>query len=78
MKKEKNKEIKDSFLKQKEKKKETQKLEKKRSITDQLKIRDIKTHFQQQEDYYKHKRVSNFWNNIYSEYESNGDKNGNW
>ena len=69
MKKEKNKEIKDSFWNRRRKKK---------SITDQLKIRDIKTHFQQQEDYYKHKRVSNFWNNIYSEYESNGDKNGNW
>ena len=69
MKKEKNKEIKDSFWNRRRKKK---------SITDQLKIRDIKTHFQQQEDYYKHKRVSNFWNNIYSEYESNGDKKENW
>ena len=41
--------------------------------------RDIKTLFEQKEekDYYQPKRVSNFWNNNYIEYESNGDKNGN-
>ena len=38
-------------------------------------IRHIRTHFEQQEDNYKPKRVSNFWNNNYIEYESNGDKN---
>ena len=32
---------------------------------------------QQEEDYYKPKRVSNFWNNDYIEYESNCDKNRN-
>ena len=48
-----------------------------RLIKDKI-IRDIKTLFQQEEeDYYKPKRVSSFWNNSYSEYESNGDKNSN-
>ena len=28
-------------------------------------IRDIKTFFEQQEDYYKPVRVGNFWNNNY-------------
>ena len=36
---------------------------------------DIRTLFKQEEDYYKPKRISNFWKNIYIEYESNGDKN---
>ena len=41
-------------------------------------IRDIRTLFEQQEeDYYQPKRVSNFWNNNYIEYMSNGDKNRN-
>ena len=41
-------------------------------------IRDIRTLFEQQEeDYYKPKRVSNFWNNNYIEYKSNGSKNRN-
>ena len=41
-------------------------------------IRDIRTLFEQEEeDYYKVKRVSRFWNNNYSEYESNNDKNKN-
>ena len=48
-----------------------------RLIKDKI-IRDIKTLFQQQEeDYYKPKRVSSFWNNSYIEYESNSDKNSN-
>ena len=40
-------------------------------------IRDIRTLFEQEEekDYYEPKRVSNFGNNSYIEYESNGDKN---
>ena len=40
-------------------------------------IRDIWTPFVQEEDYYEPKRVSNFWNNNYIRYESNGDKNKN-
>ena len=45
------------------------------AIKDRI-IRDIRTLFEQQEEeYYKPKRVSNFWNNNYIEYESNGDKN---
>ena len=32
---------------------------------------------QEEEDYYKPKRVSSFWNNNYIEYKSNGDKNRN-
>ena len=35
------------------------------------------TLFEQQEEYYKPKRVSNLWNNNYIERESNGDKNRN-
>ena len=43
-------------------------------------IRDIRILFEQEkeEDYYKPKRVNNFWNNNRIEYESNGDKNRNW
>ena len=43
-------------------------------------IRDIRILFEQEEkekDYYELKRVINFWNNNYIEYESNGDKNKN-
>ena len=42
-------------------------------------IRDIRILFEQgkEEDYYEPKRVSNFWNKNYIEYESNGDKNRN-
>ena len=29
----------------------------------------------EEEHYYKLKRISNFWNNNYTEYESNGDRN---
>ena len=46
------------------------------AIKDRI-IRDIKTLFKQEEDYYKPVRVSNLWNNNYIEYESNGDKNKN-
>ena len=35
------------------------------------------TLFEWEEDYYKPKRVSSFWNNNYIEHESNGDKNSN-
>ena len=39
-------------------------------------IRDIRTFLEQREEknYYKLKRVSNFWNNNYIEYKSNGDR----
>ena len=46
-------------------------------ITQEIKdriIRDIQKLFEQEEDYYKPKRVNNFWNNNYIEYESNGGK----
>ena len=66
---------------ERERKKERKKLEGKKEINNRLIkdriIRDIRTHFAQEEDYYKPKRVSNFWNNNYIEYESNGDKNRN-
>ena len=41
--------------------------------------RDIRTLFEQEkeEDYCKPKRVTNFWNNSYIEYESNGHKKRN-
>ena len=40
---------------------------------------DIRKLFEQEkeEDYHEPKRVSNFWNNNYTEYESNGDKSRN-
>ena len=41
-------------------------------------IRNIRSHFEQQEeDYYEPKKITNFWDNNYIEYESNGDKNRN-
>ena len=41
-------------------------------------IRDIKAIFEEQEeDYYKCRRLSNFCNNDYVEYEINGNKNRN-
>ena len=40
-------------------------------------IRDIRSLFEVEEDYYEPKRVSGFWNNSYIEYESNDDKNRN-
>ena len=45
-----------------------------RSVKDKT-IRDIKTLFEQEEDYYKSKRVNSFWNNNYIDI--NGDKNRN-
>ena len=56
-------------IREKEKKK---KKKNERVIKDQI-IRDIRT--QQEEDYYKPKRVNSFWNNNYIEFESNDDKN---
>ena len=40
-------------------------------------MRDVRTIFEQEKDYYKPKWVSSFWNNNYIEYKSNGDKNSN-
>ena len=64
-------------MKQKKKKKKSKKQEhNERSIKDKI-IRDIMTLFEWEEDYYKPKRVSSFWNNNYIKHESNGDKNSN-
>ena len=40
-------------------------------------LRDIKDLFEyeEEENYYKHLRVSNFWSNNYTEYESSRDRN---
>ena len=62
--------------KQERKESEKKKKHNKRIIEDKI-IRDIRTLFEQEEDYYKPKIVNSFWNNIYIEYESNGDKNNN-
>ena len=40
-------------------------------------IRNIRTLFDEEEDYYKLKRVGNFWNNNYIECENNADRNKN-
>ena len=65
----------------KRRKKEGKKLEKKKKYNERLiksgVIRGIMTLFVQEEDYYDPKRVNNFWNNNYIEYENNGDKNTN-
>ena len=65
------------WIKSRKRKKKT-KLEKKKTrlIKDRI-IRNIRTLFKQEEDYYKHKTISNFWNNNYIESESNGNKNRN-
>ena len=52
------------------------KKENERIIKDKI-IRDVRTLSEQEEDYYKPKRVSSFWNNNYIEYENCGDKNNN-
>ena len=64
-----------------EKKREDRKKKKKhneRIIKDRI-IKDIRVLFEQQQEehYYEGKRVSNFWNNNYIEYESNDHKNRN-
>ena len=38
-------------------------------------IRNIRTLFEQEEDYCKPKRENSIWNDNYTEYESNGDNN---
>ena len=46
---------------------------KKKEIKDRI-IGNIKILFQREDDYYKLKRVSKFWNNDSVEYGSNGDR----
>ena len=60
----------------KEKKKKTIEIKKHntKTIKDKI-IRDIRTRFEKEEDYYEPKRVGNFWNDFYFEYESNAGKN---
>ena len=60
------------FLKQKHKKKKHTE----RIIKDTI-IKDIRTLFEEEEGYHEPKRVSNFGNNNYIEYESNDDQNRN-
>ena len=58
------------FLKQKRKKKKEKKKHNERIIKDRI-IKDIRALFEPEEE---PKKVSNFWNNNYIEYESNWDK----
>ena len=51
------------------------KLKKEKKIIKDRTIRDIKTIFEQEEDYYEPVRVGNFWKKIYMEYQTNGDRN---
>ena len=44
------------------------------AINDKI-IRDIKTLFKEEDDYYKPIRSGNLWNSNYIEYQSNGDRN---
>ena len=61
-----------------EEKEDRKKNQDERIIKDRV-IRCIRKLFQQQQEehYYKPERVSNFWNNNYIEFESNGDRNRN-
>ena len=64
-----------TLFKTEEKKIEKKNKQNERIIKDRI-IRGIRILFEQQEEnYYEPKRVSNFWNNNYIKYESNGDKN---
>ena len=59
------------FLKQKkEEEKEDRKKTHNERIIKAKKISDIRTLFEQREDYYKSERVRNIWNNNHIEYES--------
>ena len=59
-------------------KKKTKKRSNEKIIKDNI-ITDVRINFDQEkeEDYLEPKTVSNFWNNNYIEYETNGDKNRN-
>ena len=62
------------FLKPKKKKSRQKRKSSNENIINDKIIRDIRTLFEQEENQYETKRVSNFWNNNYIEYESNGYK----
>ena len=64
------------ILKKEIKQKKGKKKHKERIIKGRI-IRDIKTRFEEVKDCYEPKRVSNFWNNNYTEHGTNGDKNRN-
>ena len=68
----KNRIIRDIWKEKKKKEERNQRKRKnnKRIIKDKI-IRDMRTPFEQEQDYYKPKRVSSFWNNNYIEYKSN-------
>ena len=68
----------DTFCERKRKKrKELERKKRSERLIKDRKIRDIRRLFEQvEEDYYKPKRVNNFWNNNYIEYDSDGDKSG--
>ena len=55
------------------KKKKERKLEKEKELNESLikdgMIRDMRTLFEQEEDYYEPKRLSKFWNNNYIKYQ---------
>ena len=56
----------------KKKKKERKKMKHNERLIKDIIIRDIRILCEQEEtDYYKPNKVSNFWNNNYIEYESN-------
>ena len=65
--------------KREKRKKEIRERKKKsiKRLTEDRIFRDIRILFEQEEDYYKPKRVTNFWDNLCIEYESNGDRNRN-
>ena len=68
--------MKQKKIKQERKELGKKKEHKERLIKDGI-IRDIRILFKQEEDYFEPKRISNFCNNNYIEYESNGDKGRN-
>ena len=49
----------------------------KKEKKDKGRIRDIRTRFKQESDYYKPTRAGKFWNNNYIEYENTDDRNKN-
>ena len=69
-----NKVIKDRILKDI---RNSFRLEKENKATKDIILRDIRNLFEyeEEENCYKPVRVSNFWSNIYIEYESKGDRN---
>ena len=62
--------------KEERKKPKKRKKQNDRLLKDKI-IRHIRSFFEEEDDYYKPKRGSSFWDNNYIEYKSNGDKNSN-